>query len=160
MKRLEARLITRDDLPTICQSWRDQGETIVFTNGCFDILHLGHLQTLTRAKNEGSKLLVGVNSDLSVQRLKGPTRPVNPERDRALLLAGLRCVDAVTIFPEDTPIEVLEVIKPQVHVKGGDYNVEDLPEAAVVKKHGGRIVIIDLVAGRSTSATIERTRSS
>lgn len=130
----------------------------MFTNGCFDILHLGHLQTLSRAASEGSKLVVGVNSDSSVQRLKGPSRPINPERDRALLLAGLRCVDAVTIFEEDTPLPLLSVLRPAVHVKGGDYRIEDLPEAEIVRKNGGRVVIIDLLPGRSTTSTIERSR--
>ena len=141
------------------REWESQGETVVFTNGCFDILHVGHLQTLTRAAAQGSRLVVGVNSDASVRRLKGPSRPVNTEQARATLLAGLRCVDAVTVFEEDTPVPLLEVLQPQVHVKGGDYKVEDLPEAATVKAYGGRIVIIDLVPGRSTTGLIEKTRT-
>ena len=145
-------------LQTVAQ-WKEAGEAVVFTNGCFDILHVGHLQTLTRARAQGSKLVVGVNSDTSVRALKGPTRPVNTEQDRAHLLAGLRCVDAVTVFSEDTPIALLEKLRPHVHVKGGDYKVEDLPEAKVVQKHGGKIVIIDLVPGRSTTATIEKTQN-
>lgn len=140
------------------RQWRDGGETVVFTNGCFDLLHVGHVQTLSRARAEGHRLVVGVNSDASVSRLKGPQRPINSELDRASLLAALRCVDAVVIFTEDTPVETLAVLRPDVHVKGGDYRVEDLPEAPVVQEYGGRIVLIDLVPGRSTTAMIERSR--
>lgn len=138
--------------------WRDDGETVVFTNGCFDLLHVGHVQTLSRARAQGDRLVVGVNSDASVARLKGPHRPINSELDRAALLAALRCVDAVVIFTEDTPVETLTVLRPHVHVKGGDYRIEDLPEASVVQEYGGRIVLIDLVPGRSTTAMIERSR--
>ena len=151
-------VLSRRQISSLVREWREAGEIVVFTNGCLDILHVGHIKTLTRAKSEGSKLVVGVNSDSSVQRLKGPTRPVNPEQDRAQLLAALRCVDAVVIFEEDTPIELLEVIRPHVHVKGGDYQVDDLPEKDVVEKHGGRIVIIGLVPGRSTSNLIQKTQ--
>jgi rfaE bifunctional protein nucleotidyltransferase chain/domain len=153
------KVLDRDSAAAQVRQWREHGQTVVFTNGCFDILHVGHVQTLQRARAEGQKLIVGVNSDASVQRLKGPTRPVNNQLDRAALLAALECVDAVTIFPEDTPVELLEVLRPDVHVKGGDYKVEDLPEAKVVQKHGGRIVLIDLVPGRSTTAIIERSQS-
>ena len=111
----------------MAKAWKQNDETIVFTNGCFDILHVGHLQTLTRAKNEGDRLVVGVNSDDSVRRLKGPTRPINIDVERARMLAALRCVDAVVVFTEDTPNAVLEALKPNVHVKGGDYRAEDLP---------------------------------
>ena len=122
------RVLSRDEIAARIAQWRETGETIVFTNGCFDILHVGHLKTLTRASSEGTRLIVGVNSDDSVRRLKGPTRPINDEVDRAELLAGFRCVDAVVIFGEETPVELLEVVRPHVHVKGGDYRVEDLPE--------------------------------
>ena len=135
-----------------------RGLTVVATNGCFDLLHVGHVQTLSRARAEGDRLVVGVNSDASVSRLKGPRRPVNPELDRAALLASLRCVDAVVIFGEDTPVETLRVLRPDVHVKGGDYRLEDLPEAGVVQEYGGRVVLIDLVPGRSTTSMLERSR--
>lgn len=159
MRLGEARVLSAEQAEAQCRAWRASGESVVFTNGCFDILHVGHLQTLTRAKAEGTKLIVGINSDESVKRLKGPSRPIHVEEDRALLLSGLRCVDAVVVFSEDTPVSLLERLRPQVHVKGGDYREEDLPEATVVKQHGGRIVIIDLVPGRSTSAAIEKSRS-
>lgn len=155
---IQQRVPSQEEAFQIVAQWKQAGETVVFTNGCFDILHVGHLQTLSRARAQGTKLVVGLNSDTSVSALKGPTRPVNNEQDRALLLAGLRCVDLVIIFSQSTPVEILEQIRPNVHVKGGDYRVADLPEAEIVQRYGGRIVIIDLVPGRSTTAVIEKTR--
>lgn len=152
------KVLSRDSVAAQADAWRSAGLSVVFTNGCFDLLHVGHVKTLHRARAEGDRLIVGVNSDASVQRLKGPSRPINPERDRATLLAALECVDAVTIFAEDTPVELLSVVRPDVHVKGGDYREEDLPEAAVVKQHGGRIVLISLVPDRSTTAIIEKSQ--
>lgn len=152
------RVLSLEQAARSVSQWRAAGETVVFTNGCFDLLHVGHVQTLSRAKAEGDRLVVGVNSDASVSRLKGPQRPINSEMDRAALLAALRCVDAVVVFTEDTPVETLLALQPDVHVKGGDYKVEDLPEASVVESYGGRIVLIDLVPGRSTTAMIERSR--
>lgn len=149
-------VLSRDAVVALAQDWKQAGERVVFTNGCFDILHVGHVQTLSRARAEGDRLVVGVNSDASVKRLKGPTRPINMEADRAVMLAALKCVDAVTIFSEDTPVELLEVLRPDVHVKGGDYRAEDLPETAVVERHGGKVVLIDLVPGRSTTAVIAK----
>lgn len=154
----EERVLPLEQAAESVRQWREAGETVVFTNGCFDLLHVGHVQTLSRARAEGHRLVVGVNSDASVARLKGPQRPINSELDRAALLAALRCVDAVVIFHADTPVETLAVLKPDVHVKGGDYRLEDLPEASVVQEYGGRIVLIDLVPGRSTTAMIERSR--
>lgn len=152
------RVVELSEAARLIRDWRQAGQTVVFTNGCFDLLHVGHVQTLSRARAEGDRLVVGVNSDESVRRLKGARRPVNPEADRAALLAALRCVDAVVIFAEDTPVETLEVLRPDIHVKGGDYKVEELPEAETVRAYGGRIVLIDLVPGRSTTSMIERSR--
>ena len=132
---------------------------IVFTNGCFDILHVGHLRTLLTAKREGDLLIVGVNSDASVKRLKGEERPINSERERAEMLAGLECVDMVIIFEEDTPMALLEELRPDVHVKGGDYSEADLPEAALVKSFGGKIVLTRLIPGRSTTNIILKSQS-
>lgn len=154
----QERILELSEAARQVELWRRAGQTVVFTNGCFDLLHVGHVQTLSRARAEGDRLVVGVNSDASVSRLKGPRRPVNPELDRAALLASLRCVDAVVIFGEDTPVETLRVLRPDVHVKGGDYRLEDLPEAGVVQEYGGRVVLIDLVPGRSTTSMLERSR--
>lgn len=130
----------------------------VFTNGCFDLLHVGHLNTLMAARREGDLLVVGVNSDRSVRALKGPDRPLNGQAERAQLLAGLECVDLVVIFDEDTPLALLDRLRPDVHVKGGDYREEDLPEAPLVRSWGGRVVVTGLVPGRSTTRMAERIR--
>ena len=121
---------------------KSQGKTVVFTNGCFDILHIGHVRYLQDARALGDVLVVGVNSDESVRRLKGPDRPVVTEFERVEILAALECVDYVTIFPEETPVELILSIKPDVHVKGGDYKPEDLPEANAVRSVGGRVEIV------------------
>lgn len=142
----------------LANRWRQNGQSVVFTNGCFDILHVGHVKTLSTAKAQGDRLVVGLNSDGSVRRLKGPTRPLNSDRDRATVLAALACVDAVVIFEEDTPNGLIERLQPEVHVKGGDYTVEDLPETPIVRAYGGRIVIVDLVPDKSTTGLIERSQ--
>jgi len=127
------------------------GRKVVFTNGCFDLLHVGHLRTLQWARAQGEVLVLGLNSDASVRLLKGPNRPITGEQDRAELLAGFACVDYVVIFAEQTPMALLEAIRPAVHVKGGDYRPEDLPEAALVKSWGGEVLVTPLIEGRSTT---------
>jgi D-beta-D-heptose 7-phosphate kinase / D-beta-D-heptose 1-phosphate adenosyltransferase len=129
---------------------------VVTTNGCFDLLHVGHLETLRRAKALGDTLVVLVNGDESVCRLKGPDRPIVPAVERAELVAALEPVDYVLVFPEDTPVEALAAIRPAVHVKGGDYAVADLPETPVVEAGGGTVVIVPLVPGRSTTRIVSR----
>jgi glycerol-3-phosphate cytidylyltransferase len=135
---------------------KSEGKKIVFTNGCFDILHVGHLRYLEEAKALGDILIVGVNSDASVKRLKGETRPIVTENDRAEMLLGLKCVDYVAIFEEDTPIELIEAVKPDIHVKGGDYKKDDLPETKIVERHGGIVKIVSLVAGKSTTNIVKK----
>ncbi len=134
-------------------------KTIVTTNGCFDIIHAGHVRYLKEAKTLGDLLIVCLNSDESIRRLKGPERPLNCEADRAEVLASLSSVDYVVIFEEDTPSEVLEKIKPDIHVKGGDYTEETLPEAPIIKKGGGIVKFIPLLEGRSTTGLINRINS-
>lgn len=134
------------------------GQRIVFTNGCFDLLHVGHLRTLQWAKNQGDVLVVGLNSDAGVRRLKGPTRPLTPAAERAELLAGFTCVDYVVVFEEDTPAALLARLRPAVHVKGGDYRPDELPEAELVRSFGGEVRVTPLVAGRSTSRLEEMLR--
>ena len=129
---------------------------IVFTNGCFDILHLGHLTYLSKARELGNFLWIGVNSDLSVKRLKGESRPVNSEEDRAILLASLLFVDAITIFSDDTPITLLELIQPDIHVKGGDYIAEKMPEYKTVTAYGGIVKILPFVEGKSSTSIINK----
>ena len=135
---------------------RFAGRTIVFTNGVFDILHAGHVQLLQRAKAFGDLLVVGLNSDASTRRLKGPTRPINQERDRLALVAALDPVDFAVLFEEDTPAETIRALRPHVHVKGGDYTVETLPEADAAREVGARIELLSLVEGRSTTNVIQR----
>jgi rfaE bifunctional protein nucleotidyltransferase chain/domain len=130
--------------------------TTVFTNGCFDLMHVGHLRYLQAARALGDRLVVAINSDASVQALKGPTRPVLPEAERAELLAGLGCVDFVTIFSEPTADACLEAFEPGIYAKGGDYTPDSLPEAPTVRAYGGEIRILPFVEGRSTSSLIAK----
>ena len=129
-----------------------KGRRLVFTNGVFDLLHAGHVRYLAQARALGELLVVGLNSDASARALgKGPNRPINREEDRAAVLAALRSVDGVVLFDEPTPEALIAVLKPETHVKGGDYRAEDLPEAATVQSYGGEIVILPLLKGRSTT---------
>lgn len=132
-------------------SWRSEGSIIVFTNGCFDVLHPGHIHCLKRAKSFGDYLVVGLNSDDSVRRLKGDTRPYHEQDQRAIQLMALSCVDAVVLFSEDTPKEVILGIKPNILVKGGDYKEEEVIGGEFVRSLGGRVEIIDLLQGYSTT---------
>lgn len=134
------------------------GKSVVFTNGCFDILHAGHILSLTEAAAEGDMLVVGVNTDASVRGLKGPERPVNDEHARMLLLAALTMVDAVVLFGEPTPLDLIEALRPDVLVKGGDYTVEQIAGAREVLGWGGRVVINPILPGFSTTSLIERMR--
>jgi D-beta-D-heptose 7-phosphate kinase/D-beta-D-heptose 1-phosphate adenosyltransferase len=134
-----------------------EGRTLVFTNGCFDILHRGHADYLAFARSQGDALVVGLNSDASVRRAKGPTRPVNPEQDRAYVLGSLRAVDFVVIFEEDEPRDLISQILPDVLVKGKDW-AHYVSGREIVEDNGGRVVLAEMVEGRSTTATIERMR--
>lgn len=150
-----SRVVERAHLAHLLENIRTD-RRIVFTNGCFDILHVGHVRLLQHARSLGDVLIVGVNDDGSVERLKGPSRPLVTASDRAEILAALECVDWVTLFSEDTPIETLRALRPHVHVKGGDYRPEDLPEAAVLREMGVQLEIVPLVPGRSTTALVSK----
>jgi len=143
------------DLATALGLARAAGQRIVMTNGAFDLLHVGHLYSLERARALGDLLVVGVNSDASIRAYKAPDRPILPERERATLVAGLGCVDYVVIFDDPTAERLAGAIRPDVYVKGADYAVKDLPERAVVEANGGQVVLIDLEAGRSTTGLID-----
>lgn len=151
-----AKVVDRAALLRILARPREQ--TVVFTNGCFDVLHRGHVEYLAGARALGNLLVVGLNDDDSVRRLKGPGRPVNGQDDRAFVLAGLEAVDYVTLFAEDTPRELIAALLPDVLVKGGDYSRETIVGAAEVEAAGGRVVVAPLVPGRSTTTIIERMR--
>ena len=140
--------------------WRFHENKIVFTNGCFDLLHLGHIDYLAKAAAEGTLMIVGMNSDESVQRIKGDSRPIKDEKSRAMILAALGFVGAVVIFEEDTPEKLIEMIQPDILVKGKDYEVKDIVGADIVEKKGGQIITMDLVEGYSTSAIIDKIRNS
>ena len=152
-------IIPREYIQDACDTVRADGGTIVFTNGCFDILHAGHVRYLRAAEAMGDFLVVGLNSDASVRRLKGEGRPIVPEADRAEVLDALRAVDIVTVFDEPTAEELVRLVKPDVYVKGGDYTVDTLPEAKIVQAAGGRVEFIPFVEGLSTTNVIERIKS-
>jgi len=148
-------LIDKNDAAQFCENLRRDNK-IVFTNGCFDIIHAGHVRYLTAAKNFGDVLIVGLNSDSSVRQLKGASRPINNQADRAEVLLALKPVDYVIIFDELTAENLIAQVKPDIYVKGGDYTLETLPEAKIVQSYGGRVEFVNLVAGKSTSNIIKK----
>ena len=152
------KIIEAKQLANWRQSVRESGKKLVVTNGCFDILHVGHITYLENARNFGGALLIGVNSDAAVSGLKGPGRPVNTENDRMLVLAALESVDGVSLFPETTATKFLTVAQPDIYVKGGDYTLETLnqEERRAVESAGGRIVLVPFVPGKSTTGLLEK----
>lgn len=144
------QFVDRKKLRLTCEQLR-QSKQIVFTNGCFDILHIGHIKYLQEAKQQGDLLVVGVNTDASVQRLKGPSRPIQKEQDRAEILSALACVDFVTLFDEDTPLNLIQEIMPHVLVKGGDWKPEQIVGSDIVQAAGGKVLSLHFIEGRSTT---------
>jgi len=141
-------------------SWKQAGKRIVFTNGCFDLLHPGHVAYLQQAKSLGDILVIGLNDDDSIRRLKGSTRPVNPLESRAVMLAALKSVDMVIAFSEDTPLELIRKLQPDILVKGGDYTPETIVGAEDVCAHGGEVIVIPFLDGHSSTGLISRIRES
>lgn len=157
MTQGDPRIMDRTTVQRMVNIWRFKDDRIVFTNGCFDLLHRGHVHYLQEAAALGDRLIVGLNSDTSVIRQgKGPGRPVNDQESRAAVLAALRCVDAVVIFEEDTPLDLITAIRPDVLVKGGDWKVERIVGADVVRAYGGDVRSLQLVEGCSTSGLLDR----
>ena len=156
LRRLQNKIMTIEQAQKQLRVWRFKGDKIVFTNGCFDILHAGHIHSLASAAQYGNRLVVGLNSDSSVRDIKKPGRPLQDQDSRALVLAAIDCVDAVVVFNEKTPKDLIEAIAPDVLVKGGDYKVEDVAGADFVLSNGGRVEIIGLVGGYSTTAVEEK----
>ncbi len=152
-------LVERKDIAQFCEILRKGGQKIVFTNGCFDILHAGHVTYLEAAKAQGDVLVLGLNTDESVRRLKGPERPINSELDRAKVVGALKAVDYVVLFGEQTAEAVIAEVKPDVYVKGGDYTLDTLPEAKIVQSYGGKVAFIDMVEGRSTTNIINKIKN-
>lgn len=150
------KLISRDEIAEVVHTNKAAGKTLVFTNGCFDIIHAGHVRYLAEARKLGECLIVGLNSDRSVKELKGPTRPVNHQEDRAEVMAALAAVDYVVIFDERTAESLISEVQPDIYVKGGDYCIDDIPEAKVVAAKGGKTVLIPEVPGRSSSNIIKK----
>jgi D-beta-D-heptose 7-phosphate kinase/D-beta-D-heptose 1-phosphate adenosyltransferase len=152
----QEKVLSLDQLRVRTSAWRSAGESIVFTNGCFDLLHVGHIALLEDARREGDRLIVAINSDDSVRGLKGASRPIMGERERGRILAALTAVDAVVVFEEPTPLGLIDVIRPDVIVKGGDYKEETVVGAKEVRSWGGRVKIVPTIEGFSTTALIER----
>ncbi|GAB3735768.1 D-glycero-beta-D-manno-heptose 1-phosphate adenylyltransferase [Spirosoma lituiforme] len=155
----ESKLLTREQAVEQARLWRAEGQQIVFTNGCFDIVHLGHIDYLEKARNLGTKLILGLNTDASVSCIKGPLRPVVNEYARARLMAALAFVDVVTLFGEPTPLELIEAVQPDILVKGDDYTVATIVGADFVLARGGRVETVALVPGYSTTKLIERIKA-
>lgn len=150
------KIKSKEELAPLLAELKEKDKTIVFTNGCFDIIHTGHIRYLHQAKALGDILVIGVNTDASVKMFKGDKRPIVSENDRAEVLAALEMVDYVVKFNERTPAELISALRPHIHVKGGDYSPEDLPEAEVLKAYGGRVEIVPLVEGKGTTGIVER----
>lgn len=150
--KAKSKILTRAKLAAFVKAQRAKGKQIVFTNGCFDILHAGHVSILEFSKNQGDVLVLGINSDASVKRLKGPTRPVNSQADRALVAASLEAVDAVVLFGQDTPFELIKFIKPDVLVKGADYTADKV----IGREFAGKVVLFPVLKGRSTTNIIKK----
>ncbi len=156
----ESKILTREQAVEQANAWRAAGEAIVFTNGCFDIVHLGHIDYLEKARNLGQRMILGLNTDASVSRIKGPLRPVVNEYARARLMAALAFVDAVTLFDEPTPLALIEAVRPDILVKGDDYSIDTIVGADFVLDNGGRVETVALVPGYSTTSLIARIKES
>lgn len=154
------KIFSWEEAEETVQQWKDMGQEVVFTNGCFDILHAGHIAYLWEANELGDKLVIGLNSDKSVKKLKGKNRPIQKEDDRAEILAALEIVDAVVVFNENTPEKLIKLLLPDVLVKGGDYKVKDIAGAKQVLENGGLVEVLSFVKGKSTSAIEQKIRKS
>jgi rfaE bifunctional protein nucleotidyltransferase chain/domain len=153
---IDQKIMLREHAKSIISLWQFKNEKIVFTNGCFDILHRGHLEYLLQAAALGHRLVIGLNSDESVSRLKGPSRPVNKIDDRAFALASLRCTDLIVPFEEDTPLELIEFLQPNILVKGGDYTIESIVGAKETLQRGGKVEVLSFKEGYSTTSLIDK----
>lgn len=153
------KVVTEKELGQQLNVWRLLGKTIVFSNGCFDILHAGHIASLTEAAQHGDVLIIGLNADVSVKKIKGINRPVNTENTRALILAALTMVDAVIIFSEETPLQTIKFIRPDVLVKGGDYTIDQIAGAKEVIDSGGKVIINPIINGFSTTSIIQKLKT-
>ncbi len=156
LQHIANKIKSLEELKVLRDLWAREGKTVVFTNGVFDLIHRGHVEYLAQARDLGNVLIVGLNSDHSVKKIKGPARPIQPETDRALILSAFQFVDYITIFNEETPIRLITTLIPDVLVKGGDYTIETVVGHEIVEEHGGQTVIIPFVKGKSSTSIIER----
>ena len=156
LEQIENKIFIKENCSEQIEIWKAQNETIVFTNGCFDWLHRGHIESLTMASQYADKLVLGLNSDASVKRLKGETRPINMEKQRALLLASFSFIDAVVIFEEDTPLELIKIVEPNVLIKGGDYDIKNIVGADFVMQSGGKVFTIPFISQTSTTKMLRK----
>ncbi len=156
MPEIESKIISLEKFLPVRRKIREDGKKLVFTNGCFDIIHRGHIEYLQKAKKLGDYLIIGMNSDRSVRKIKGTNRPIIEEEDRAIVLGAIQVVDFVSIFDEPTPLKLIEAIQPDVLVKGADWNEDEIVGADFVKAHGGSVERIELVEGKGTSGIIDR----
>lgn len=159
LELIRSKIKTREEISQQVAEWRAAGQKIVFTNGCFDILHYGHVHYLAQARSLGDKLVIGLNSNASVKRLKGQNRPINDDDTRMYLLASLQFVDAVVVFEEDTPLELLKAVTPDILVKGGDYSLETIVGADIVLGRGGEVRSLAFVDGYSTTAIEQKLKN-
>jgi len=159
LDQINNKILDRDQAKLVVGKWLAKGEKVVFTNGCFDIVHRGHIDYLSKAKDKGSKLILGLNTDASVQRLKGPQRPVVDEQSRAILMASLQFIDLVVFFDEDTPYELIKTLQPDILVKGSDYKAENIVGYDILMAKGGKVETIDFVPGFSTTSIVDKIKS-
>ncbi len=160
VKHLQTKILSFTALEGQLEKWRNTNQKIVFTNGCFDLLHFGHVDYLAKARDLGDRLVVGLNTDGSIKRIKGVARPINNEESRAALLAGMAYVDAVVLFDEETPINLVSMVVPDVLVKGGDYSIKEIVGHEIVLNNKGKVCTIDFVEGYSSSVLIEKIKNS
>jgi rfaE bifunctional protein nucleotidyltransferase chain/domain len=160
LNTLNNKIFTLEELKNQVNAWKQAGEEVVFTNGCFDIVHRGHIEVLARTADLGDKLIIGLNSDSSIQKLKGEDRPIINEQSRAVLLAALSFVDAVVLFSEDTPLNLISTLVPDVLAKGGDYEIETIVGYEIVQNNGGQVKLVPFVDGFSSTTIIDKIKNS
>ena len=160
LNKINSKIFSLDDLKNQVNAWKQAEEDVVFTNGCFDIIHRGHIVALAQTADLGDRLIIGLNSDTSIQKLKGKNRPIIEEQSRAILLASLEFVDAVVIFSEDTPLKLISALLPDVLAKGGDYEIETIVGHEIVQQNGGKVKLVPFVDGFSSTTIIEKIKNS
>ena len=160
LNKINSKIFSLDDLKNQVNAWKQAGEEVVFTNGCFDIIHRGHIEVLAQTADLGDRLIIGLNSDSSIQKLKGEDRPIIDEQARAIFLSALSFVDAVILFPEETPINLISMLLPDVLAKGGDYEIETIVGHKIIQNNGGKVILVPFVDGFSSTTIIDKIKNS